>query len=100
MRPKPVDRVFVMETSGRALVAFEAFSRREATALRKEEWFCDELLALRSERQPIWDGQTTLYARNATPDEVAEFQAAKVSATNHDADGMLLVYLVPLDGTG
>ena len=82
-----------------ALLAFEAFSNREATALRKEEWFCDELLALRSEGKPIWDGQTTLLARNATPDEVAEFQAARVSAANDDADGMLLVYLVPLDGT-
>jgi hypothetical protein len=46
MRPKPVDRVFVMETNSRALVALEA---------------------------------------------VAEFQAAKVSAANHDADGVLLV---------
>ena len=91
MRPKPVDRVFVMETNGPALVAFEAFSHREATALRKQEWFCDELLALRSERHLIWDGQTTFSARTATPDEVTEFQAAKVSAANHDVDGMLLV---------
>jgi len=30
--------------------------------------------------------------------EAAEFQTAKVSATKNDDDGMLLVYLIPLDG--
>ena len=98
MIPNPVERVFVIETDGRALVAFQAVSHQEAMGLRKEQWFRDELAALRSEKKPVWDGQTILSARNATMTEAAEFQTAKVSATKNDDDGMLLVYLIPLDG--
>ena len=36
---KQTERIFVIEADGRPLVAFEAFSRREADELRKEQWF-------------------------------------------------------------
>ena len=44
MRHKPQPRVYVIETNGKALVAFEAVSGREANELVKEGWFRDELL--------------------------------------------------------
>ncbi len=57
---KPQPRVYVIETNGKALVAFEAGSGREAKELQKEKWFRDELFSLRSETQQIWDVASVL----------------------------------------
>ena len=97
---KPTERVFVIEAGGCALVAFEAFSRREADELRKEQWFRDELVTLRSNSESIWDGSAPLAVRNAEPNEITEFQNAKATTNKRDADGILLAYLIPLDGPG
>ena len=97
---KQTERIFVIEADGRALVAFEAFSRREADELRKEQWFRDELLTLRSNNEAIWNGTVPLAARNAEPNEITEFQNAKAAAKTRDADGIFLAFLVPLDGPG
>ena len=93
-------RVFVIEAGGRPLVAFEAVSLREATELRSEQWFLDELISLRSNKEPIWDGETTMIVRNAKPAEIVEYKDAATSAPNKQGDEILLVYLVPLDGLG
>ena len=97
---KQTERIFVIEADGRPLVAFEAFSRREADELRKEQWFQDELLTLRSNNEVIWNGIAPLAARNAKPNEIATFQNAKAATNRRDVDGIFLAYLVPLDGPG
>jgi hypothetical protein len=44
----------------------------------------------------LWDGQAKLRARIALPDESALFAEAKNNA--QPSDGLMLVYLVKLDG--
>ena len=50
---KQTARIFVVEAHGNALVAFEAIAHSEAIQLPKEQWFTDELAALRSEGRPV-----------------------------------------------
>ena len=61
--------MFVLEARGTPLVAFQVHSRREAEELRKEQWFTEELAALRSEGRPIWDG-SGLVLRAGLEDEI------------------------------
>ena len=98
MNQERLERIFVVEANGRAIVAFEAVSHREASELRDEEWFREELAALRSEGKPVWDGLKRLLVRTASTTERTEFQIAKVSATQNNEEGILLIYLIPLDG--
>ena len=49
-----------------------------------------------ADRLPLWDGKAKLRARPALPNEIALFGEAK---NNGDpSDGLMLVYLVELDG--
>lgn len=91
-------RIYVVEANGLALVAFEAFTRIEATELPKEQWFRDELLFLRSETRQIWDGKTSLAVRRAEEIEISEFKNAQTGTAHNAADGIFLAYLIPLDG--
>lgn len=99
MKSQQASRVFVIEAKGRALVAFEAITRREADELRKEQWFHEELLALCFEKHQIWDGRVLLTVRGAEPAEITEFKTAQAIARNKQDDGIFLAYLIPLDGT-
>jgi hypothetical protein len=98
MKPSQPARVYVICASERPLVAFEAISRREAKELCKEEWFREELLSLRSENLQIWNGEDALTARAAEPDEVLAFQKAQRAPGKKAADGILLAYLIPVNG--
>jgi hypothetical protein len=44
----------------------------------------------------LWDGKTKLKARIALPDEMALFAEAKNNG--QPSDGLMLVYLIELDG--
>src|SRR5258707_11928042 len=96
--PVVAPRIYVVEANGLALVAFEAFTRIEATELPKEKWFRDELLFLRSETRQIWDGKASLAVRRAEEIEIAKFKNAQTGTAHNAADGIFLVYLIPLDG--
>ena len=98
MKPQQSSRVYVIGTNGRALVAFEATSRREASELCKELWFREELSSLRSETLPIWNREDSLTVRAAEPAEILEFGKVQAAASNGEVDGILLAYLIPLDG--
>ena len=71
MRKNASPRVYVIETNGKALLAFEAVSGREANELLKEQWFRHELLSLRSNTQQVWDGASILKTRIANDAEIA-----------------------------
>ena len=96
-KPQQTLRVFVIEAEGQRIVAFEAASHREASEIRKEQWFRDELTLLQSNKKPIWDGKASLSVRIAEPTEVLEYERAESSALNRDRDELFLVYLIPLD---
>jgi hypothetical protein len=98
MRSKPPPRVYVIESNGKALVAFEAVSGREASELLKEGWFRGELLSLRSDKQQVWDGDFLLTARIGNDAEIAEFRSSASRTQAQESDGLFLAYLIPLDG--
>jgi len=56
----------------------------------------DDLAEAKSHGDPLWDGKAKLRARMALPDESAVFAEAK--SNGQTSDGLMLVYLVELDG--
>ncbi len=90
-----IARVFVLLAGDRPILAFEAKNTPEARELCSEPWLRDDLVTLTSEGQPIWNGQDKLSVRPGAADEVALFREADGTG---DAEEILLVYLVALDG--
>jgi hypothetical protein len=89
-------RIFTIEIGDRPTLMFEAQNMREAQELCHEQWLKDDLAVAKSHGAPLWDGKAKLRARTALPDESAVFAAAK--NTGQRTDGLMLVYLVELDG--
>jgi len=88
--------VFTIEISGTATLTFEARNLREAHELCCQEWLKQDLLELKTDGVSLWDGKAKLRARTALPDEIARFAEAKNSG--HQSEGLVLVYLVEVDG--
>jgi hypothetical protein len=88
--------IFTIEIGDTPALAFEAQNFREARELCHEQWLKDDLAEAKVGRLPLWDGKATLRARPALANEIALFGEAK---NNGDpTDGLMLVYLVELDG--
>jgi len=90
-----IARVFVLSVGERPILAFEARKTPEARELCSEPWLLEDLGALKSEGRPIWNGQDKISVRPGTADEVTLFREADGT---EDAEEILLVYLVALDG--
>ena len=89
---------FVLETRGRAVLAFLAGGLEQARDLCSQHWFIDELASYRSCGQPIWDGTTGLRIRCANPSEAAEVQIALATERcRKEYDGYVFAFLVPVD---
>ncbi len=89
-------KIFTIEIGGTPTLSFEAQCLREAQELCREQWLKDDLAEAKSNHVPLWDGKAPLRARIALPGESAVFAEAKNNG--HPSDGMMLVYLVELDG--
>ena len=89
-------KTFTIEVGGTPTLTFEAQNVREAHELCREQWLKEDLTDAKSEGAPLWDGKASLRARIATPDESALFAEAKNNG--QPSDGLMLVYLVELDG--
>jgi hypothetical protein len=88
--------IFTIETGSTPTLVFEAKSLREAHELCHEQWLRGDLAEARSYGVPLWDGKAKLRARMASRDESAMF--AEVKNSSEPSDGLMLVYLVELDG--
>jgi hypothetical protein len=89
---------FVLETGGRAVMAFMASGIWQARNLCTEDWFAEELASYRSGGQPIWDGSTEFRVRRANQTESAETQIALTGElARKEYEGYLFVFLVPVD---
>src|SRR5882757_4594036 len=88
--------IFTIEIGDTPTLTFEVQNLREARALCREQWLKDDLVEAKSDGVALWDGKAMLRARIALPDESAVFAEAKTSG--QPSDGMMLVYLVELDG--
>ena len=89
-------RIFTIEIGNTPTLTFEAQNIREAQELCHERWLKDDLAQAKSHNIPLWDGKAKLRARMALPDESALFTEAKNNGQR--SDGLMLVYLVKLDG--
>ena len=96
MTAKVLPSVFTIEISGTPTLTFEANNLREAHKLCHEEWLKQDLSQAKSEGTPLWDGKAKLRTRIARPEEGALFAEAKNSG--QPSDGLMLVFLVELDG--
>jgi hypothetical protein len=88
--------IFTIEIGGTPTLVFEAQNLREAHELCHEQWLKGDLAEAKCDGIPLWDGNAKLRARMASPDESAMFPEAKNSGK--PSDGLMLVYLVELDG--
>ncbi len=91
-----LSRIFTIGIGGTPMLTFEAQNLREAQELCHEQWLKDELAEAKSDGASLWDGKANLRARMALPDESALFAAAKNNG--QPSDGLMLIYLVKLDG--
>jgi hypothetical protein len=88
--------IFTIEVDGKPTLAFEAKRYSEAEAICGDEELRATLSLLKSGGVPLCGDKSLLDVRLAHPDEAAVYrQAADASQSN---DGLLLVYLVELDG--
>jgi hypothetical protein len=88
--------IFTIVIDGKPILVFEAKNLREASELCHEQWLESDLAEARSEGLPLWDGKANIRARIALPEESALFAEAQNSG--QPSDGLMLVYLVELDG--
>jgi hypothetical protein len=96
MTANVLSRIFTIEIEDTPTLTFEAQNMREAQELCHEQWLKDDLAETKSDGAPLWDGKAKLRARLARPDESALFAEAKNNG--QPSDGLMLVYLVELDG--
>jgi hypothetical protein len=88
--------IFTIEIGDTPTLALEAQNLREAHGLCQEQWLKRDLTEAKSNGVPLWDGKARLRARIASPNESTMFAEAKNSG--EPSDGLMLVYLVELDG--
>jgi hypothetical protein len=96
MTPNVLSRIFTIEIGDTPTLTFEAQNQREAQELCHEQWLKDDLAEAKSDGAPLWDRKAKLQARMASPDERALFAEAKNNGQS--SDGLILVYLVKVDG--
>jgi hypothetical protein len=96
MTANVLSRICTIEIGDKPTLTFEVQNLREAQELCREQWLKDDLAEAKSDGVPLWDGKATLRARIALPDESALFAEAKNNG--QPSDGMMLVYLIELDG--
>jgi len=91
-------RAFVLESGGRAVLAFSADSIRQAADFCTQPSFTAELGAYRSSGRPIWDGTSELTIRCANPGEAAKLEIAlEIELARGEYNGFTFAFLVPVD---
>jgi hypothetical protein len=97
-RPTIEQQEFVLESSGRPVLAFLADGLEQARGLCSQHWFMDELASYRSCGQPVWDGTADLRIRYANPSEATEVQIALATERcRKEYDGYVFVFFMPVD---
>jgi len=96
MTANVMTRIFTIEIGDTPTLTFEAQTLREAHELCNEQWLKDDLAEAKSDGAPLWDGKAKLRVRMARSDESALF--AEANNNGQPSDGLMLVYLVELDG--
>jgi hypothetical protein len=91
-------QIFVLEISGRAVLAFPADGIAAAKELCSQSWFTEELGTYRSCGHRLWDGMAELKIRAANVREAAELQIDLAKERARDEyEGYVFTFLVRLD---
>ncbi len=92
--------IFVLEIKGTAILAFEADDAQDAQAYATSDSQREDLTALTSGGDPLWNGEDEIGVRPATDAEAALFEEQREAdwedEPHADAEDFE-VYLVPLD---
>jgi hypothetical protein len=89
-------RIFTLEVDRRPTLAFEASGTKEAQQICQESWLLNDLSTLTSSGVRLRTAKSRLSVRLASPDEATVF--ALVANKTNTSEGMVLAYLVDLDG--
>ena len=95
MKHKTQSLIYTILADDRPVGVFEA-TAPEARELCREEWFLEDLSTRKVNGEAIYKPGTGLRARPAVEDEWVRYDKARKAAPH--SDGMLLLYLVPVDG--
>jgi hypothetical protein len=87
--------MYTLEIDGRPIAVTDGNAGR-AHNLFSSEMFRDDLRALESDGQPLWDGLARFNVRQASSSERAAFERA--TSDNDDAKRVSVLFLVRLDG--
>lgn len=87
---------YTIEIHGRGVLAFTAETRDEAGAFPDQDWLQADLGTLEYGGEPLWDGVSELYVRDAFPEEASalQIQAAK-DGVDPEAESYF-IYLLPV----
>jgi hypothetical protein len=97
-RQHTAEQGFVVETGGRAVLAFLAGGIEQARNLCTQDWFAEELASYRSCGLPLWDGTAELRIRRANACEAAEVRIALAGeCARKEYQGYVFVFFVPVD---
>jgi hypothetical protein len=88
--------IFTLDIGGRPVLTFEARNLKEARELSHEQWLRADVVRLRSNGIPLWDGAASLRSRMSTAEEREVYREAARSSQSL-ADELVLAYLVELD---
>ena len=94
MKSNSQSLIYTILADDRPVAALNA-TGPEAREILKEEWFLDELAALKIYGEPLYKPGTRLRARPSTEEEWQVYD--KECKTADDADAVLFVYLIDLD---
>ena len=96
MKHDPTRLIYTILAGDKPIVALAA-NGREAGELCRENWFREELSALKSKGEPLYGTGVRLRARPAVDNELVRYQ--ELSDKAKASDEVLFVYLVDIDGT-
>ena len=96
MKHDPKGLIYTILAGDKPIVALAA-NGREAGELCRENWFREELSALKSKGEPLYGTGVRLRARPAVDNELVRYQ--ELSDKAKASDEVLFVYLVDIDGT-
>jgi len=97
--------MFTLDIAGKAIAITDA-DEAQARELFNSEPFKDDIQAMESEGEPLWDGKAPLTVRAASKDELEAFEEAMqgdddadgaAANDDQDEDGINVVFLVSVD---
>ncbi|MBO1076880.1 hypothetical protein [Roseomonas marmotae] len=92
--------MFTLEIGGQP-TAIMNVEEEDARAILESEGFKADLMRLRTDNAPLWDGQAPLNLRPSNEEEIAEFEESEEDEEEEeeeeDEDAATILFLVPLD---